>query len=233
MKSVVVICNQGENDLGLLGDVFQSDEINTFVLNREEFQSWPSSFFADVVVHLGSSWSVYWPQVKANVEAEIEVMRFSVQQGIPTLGICFGAQLLSRAFGGMVQRSRKTEIGWHDVTATTDGECVGGRWMQWHYDSFTAPSGFDVLATNDAGIQAIRRGRALGVQFHPEANEAIVTGWMSGSGAVELAEAGVSPDELLEETRREVTRTRQATKALMEWFLEVVAPGPHVKGPNN
>ena len=105
--------------------------------------------------------------------------------------------------------------------------------MQWHYDSFTAPRGFDVLAINEAGVQAIRRGRSFGVQFHPEANEPIVSKWMSGEGAAELAAAGIAPSLLLDETRRGVERTSVATPKLMDWFLEEVAQGPVAPSPGN
>lgn len=65
-----------------------------------------------------------------------------------------------------------------------------------------------------------------GVQFHPEVNEAVVTKWMEGDGVAELAALGISPSALLEETRREVSRTTVATRELIEWFLENVAQGP-------
>ena len=160
-------------------------------------------------------------------------MRRSIERGVPVLGICFGAQMLSHACGGVVERGKKTEIGWHDVVAPEVDSVLAGRWMQWHYDSFTAPRGFDVLAINEAGVQAIRRGRSLGVQFHPEANEPIVSKWMSGEGAAELAAAGIAPSSLLDETRRGVERTSVATPKLMDWFLEEVAQGPVAPSPGN
>lgn len=233
MAHVTVLANTNERDTGLVGDVLAGLGFMVSEVSRDEPSGWSIRETTDLFMHLGSSWSTYWESVRNSVSAETELMRQAVARGVPVLGICFGAQLLSHAFGGVVQRGRKAEIGWHDVVATSDGEHVGGRWMQWHYDSFTAPNGFDVLAINDAGIQAIRRGRSLGVQFHPEANEAIVASWMSGAGAVELAEAGIPPHELLEETQREVARTRNATKGLTEWFLEVVAQGPYVDVPGN
>ncbi len=160
-------------------------------------------------------------------------MRHSIERGVPVFGICFGAQMLSHACGGVVERGKKTEIGWHDVVAPESNSVLTGRWMQWHYDSFTAPRGFDVLAINEAGVQAIRRGRSFGVQFHPEANEPIVSKWMSGEGAAELAAVGIAPSDLLDETRRGVERTSVATRKLLDWFLEDVAQGPVALSPSN
>lgn len=223
---VSVIANSEESDLGLLltGLDVATDDVS--VHYRQDFRSWKFGGSTDLFVHLGSSWSVYWESVRINVDAESSLMQTSVSRGVPVLGICFGAQVLSHAFGGVVARGKKTEIGWHTVSPVDQVPELSGRWMQWHYDSFSSPPGFETLAFNDAGVQAIQRGRSLGVQFHPEANEAIVTRWMEGDGAAELAALGLSPQELLDETRREVMRTEKATTELMRWFLETVAQSP-------
>jgi hypothetical protein len=87
----------------------------------------------------------------------------------------------------------------------------------------------EVLALSDVGPQAIRAGRSFGTQFHPEANEAIVTRWMAGEGAVELARLGISPHDLAEATRRETPRAGLAAGALVEWFLSEIASSPMPK----
>lgn len=230
---LLVIANRAESDPGLLQVELEQFGVQLTYFFREDPGSWNSEVKADIVLHLGSSWSVYWSDISKNVAAEAALMRHAVGRGTPVLGVCFGAQMLSHAFGGRVERGKKTEIGWHDVVATDSGAPLGGRWMQWHYDSFTCPVSFDALAINDAGIQAIRRGRALGVQFHPEATEAIVTRWIEGGGAVELANYGLSPSDLLAETRRESGRSVVAARDLVQWFLETVAQGRADERSNN
>lgn len=222
---ICIVANQSESHLGMLEETIGGLG-RQVTLSREDSGSWRDVDGADLFVHLGSSWSVYWDSIRKQVDAEVSLLRHAAERGVPVLGVCFGAQVLSHAFGGVVERGKKTEIGWHDVVAPAANYVFAGRWMQWHYDSFSAPNGFDVLAINDAGVQAIRRGRSLGVQFHPEANEAVVTKWMEGDGVAELAALGISPSALLEETRREVSRTTVATRELIEWFLENVAQGP-------
>lgn len=226
------LSNRAESDIGLLDESLSG--MGEYVLAyREDPFSWRSIDNVDLFVHLGSSWSVYWASVRAQVDSEVSLMRQSIKRGVPVLGICFGAQMLSHACGGVVERGKKSEIGWYDVVAPNSNSVLAGRWMQWHYDSFTAPRGFDVLAINEAGVQAIRRGRSIGVQFHPEANEPIVSKWMSGEGAAELAAVGIAPSDLLDETRRGVERTSVATRKLLDWFLEDVAQGPVALSPSN
>ena len=71
------------------------------------------------------------------------------------------------------------------------------------------------------------------MQFHPEATEPIVSTWMSGDGAAELAALGIAPADLLDDTRRGVERTSVASRQLMDWFLEDVAQGPVAPSPSN
>jgi GMP synthase (glutamine-hydrolysing) len=96
--------------------------------------------------------------------------------GIPTLGICYGAQLLALDLGGTVERTGASEFGKTDLTAV-ESELFAGLpeeetvWMS-HRDTVTAPpSGARVVATSRstpvAAFEDAAR-RLYGVQFHPE-----------------------------------------------------------------
>jgi phosphopantetheine adenylyltransferase len=66
-------------------------------------------------------------------------------------------------------------------------------------------------------------GRALGLQFHPEASESIVRLWMTGQGIDEIAAIGMTADEMIRETRSRVVDAEQRCDELVAWFLENVA----------
>src|SRR6202048_5187463 len=73
--------------------------------------------------------------------------------GIPTLGICYGAQLLALELGGRVERTGASEFGKTDLTAV-ESELFAGLpeeetvWMS-HRDTVTAPpSGARVVASS-------------------------------------------------------------------------------------
>ena len=98
-------------------------------------------------------------------------------QGIPTLGICYGMQAMAHTLGGRVRRAGKREYGKAVVTVSQpDGLFRGTRrefvsWMS-HGDSVRRlPAGFSVSAktgSTSAAAMADPRRRLYGLQFHPE-----------------------------------------------------------------
>ena len=96
--------------------------------------------------------------------------------GIPTLGICYGAQLMALDLGGKVERTDVSEFGKTGLTSVESRLFAGlpdeqTVWMS-HRDTVTAPpAGADVVAVSTSTPVAAFEDhqRALyGVQFHPE-----------------------------------------------------------------
>ncbi|MBP2437418.1 glutamine-hydrolyzing GMP synthase [Microbacterium amylolyticum] len=98
--------------------------------------------------------------------------------GIPTLGICYGFQVMAQALGGEVAQTGNREYGaTHATIAGRGGVLLEGTpasqnvWMS-HGDSVAkAPEGYDVLAST-AGTPVAAFGNPetcfYGVQWHPE-----------------------------------------------------------------
>jgi GMP synthase (glutamine-hydrolysing) len=98
--------------------------------------------------------------------------------GVPTLGICYGFQLMATTLGGTVTRTGRAEYGGTDLQLVgSDSTLFHGLprqqvvWMS-HGDTVTAaPAGFQVVArtaeTPVAAFEDLDRQFA-GVQFHPE-----------------------------------------------------------------
>ncbi|WP_453985610.1 glutamine-hydrolyzing GMP synthase [Brevibacterium casei] len=97
--------------------------------------------------------------------------------GVPTMGICYGFQLMSTSLGGRVAKTDKREYGSTPVAVADQGALLAETpdaytvWMS-HGDSVAeAPADFTVLAsTPDTPVAAFEHAekRFAGVQWHPE-----------------------------------------------------------------
>jgi GMP synthase (glutamine-hydrolysing) len=112
--------------------------------------------------------------VYADGAPELDTEIFSL--GVPTLGICYGMQLMARDLGGAVERTGASEFGKSELEAGEselfhDLPADQTVWMS-HRDSVTAPpSGAVVTASSQSTPIAAfedRERRLYGVQFHPE-----------------------------------------------------------------
>lgn len=225
----LLVCNDGDSDPGFVGARLEHHGFTIERRHRESHDDWPADERADLVLLLGSEWSVYWDHVSDAVAHEVAVVRDAVDRGTPVLGICFGAQLIAHALGGpgSVHRSAVPEVGWYGIDSDLPEVIAPGPWLQWHYDVLTVPPGATELARSPVGPQAYRVGRTFAVQFHPEVDEQIVARWSGGPGGEEeLARLGLDRGALLERTRRESARSRTDSDALVDWYLSAVAASP-------
>jgi GMP synthase (glutamine-hydrolysing) len=157
---------------------------------------------ADGLIVLGGSMSATDDDRCPWLPATRELLRTAVGEGLPTLGICLGHQLLTVACGGRVEPNPAgKQMGVVPVgyTASAGAEHLFGASarqggvgaVHWNDDiAVTLPAAATLVATAPGGVpQVIRVGEAAwGVQFHPEADERIVTDWARSEGLVTTVE---------------------------------------------
>jgi GMP synthase (glutamine-hydrolysing) len=110
------------------------------------------------------------------LEAGAPDLDFSLIEGLPTLGICYGHQLMASRLGGQVVPSTEREYGKRHLGQQTPQSLAGTLtdpqvWMSHGDQVQSVPAGFSVTAATDtcpvAAMQDDSR-RLYGVQFHPE-----------------------------------------------------------------
>jgi GMP synthase-like glutamine amidotransferase len=156
----------------------------------------PPSVEGDALIVLGGPMNANDDEHYPWLPSVRTLMHSAVEDGVPTIGICLGAQLLAVAMGGEVQRGEAgPEIGLGEVTVDVADELLSAGPMpviQWHYDAVTRlPDDAALLASSAAyPVQAFRVGElAWGLQFHMEATADIVRQWAAEEGmGPELAE---------------------------------------------
>jgi GMP synthase (glutamine-hydrolysing) len=110
---------------------------------------------------------------------ELELIQQADQRGMPVLGVCFGSQLLARAYYGKdaVRPSPQAEFGWHSVSRTSEQDSLFDdvpqqfTSFQFHTEEVVLQSDMRLLATSNAvPVQAYRLGSKpiWGTQFHFE-----------------------------------------------------------------
>ena len=202
--------------------------LTTVLLGDERPADLPPAADFDVVVVLGSSHSVTEldrPDAPSRrwMAPEVTWIADAVRRGTRVLGICFGAQAMSRALGGTVDRMPRTQVGWYDLHAA-DGadEVFGGPWLEYHDDRFTVPAGARELASDRFCPQAFTIGRSLAVQFHPEADLAIVQRWVDRFPTDEAGLAvGVDRQALVSRTVEAQDASALRCLRVMDLFLSL------------
>jgi GMP synthase-like glutamine amidotransferase len=102
----------------------------------------------------------------------------------------------------------------------------GGPWLSWHLDRFFLPPQVPVVARTALANQAFVYGRALGLQFHPEVTDSVLEAWLGSGGDPQLAELGVDPQVLIEQSRTLADGAAARAHGLVRRFLCDVARRP-------
>jgi GMP synthase-like glutamine amidotransferase len=219
MARALVLRHHLEDSPGLIGEAFEQRGYEIDLVMMNEHSATPSLDGYDALVILGSKCAVYDHEVEAAwFHRELALIAEADARALPILGICFGAQALCRHFGGVVSRAADGEIGWFDVDVVNDVALSRGPWFEFHFDACQLPDAAELWATSPRAVQAFAVGPHVGVQFHPEIDEAQLKEWLA-SDEEEARQLGLNVDELLEQTARETPAARVRARELVDLFL--------------
>lgn len=149
----------------------------------------PNILSASLLIVLGGPMSVYDEETYPWLKAEKELIKQAIDNNIPTLGICFGAQLIASIYGGKVSEASHKAIGWFPMKAEEVATKNHFRFPEnftsifWHIDDFELPDNAICLASSPISPnQAFQINKnVIGVQFHPHMTPYLLQGMINNA----------------------------------------------------
>ncbi len=181
MSDVLFVQNNRIEGSGYLGDILKEDGFDIHLVNGK-YEKLPEKEYSLVVI-LGAPESAN--DNLPYLEEEQKLIKKSVEENIPVLGICLGSQLIAKTFGGRVYRGPKNEIGFYnDLVPEANTNLFSGfdnpfTVFHWHGDTFDLPKGATRLVHSESYTnQAFQFQSAVGLQFHLEVNHEMINLWL-------------------------------------------------------
>jgi len=180
----------------------------------------------DLLIMMGGPMGVYEQARYPWIACQLRRLARRLEADRPTLGVCFGSQMMAAALGARVYAGAVKEVGFAPVALTEGGAAsplrhvAGAAVLHWHGDTFDLPDGAERLAETAAyPNQAFRRGkRQLALQFHAEMGEdPRIDAWLE-DGAY-IAAAGTTPQVVRADHDRLGGQAVKAGRAMIaEWL---------------
>ena len=130
----------------------------------------------DLLIMMGGPMGVYEQDEHPWISCQLRRLQHRLEERRPTLGVCFGAQMIAAALGAEVYQGKVKEIGFHPVTIEESAlagplrHLVDVPVLHWHGDTFELPKEAQLLASSSAyRHQAFCvDNNILALQFHAE-----------------------------------------------------------------
>ncbi len=185
---ILVFQHYPDTPPGLIGEEAEKRGIHLEILDASQGCDIPANALDHAgLLILGGVFGAHDDHLAPHFPALLDLARAYAAADKPVLGICLGAQLLARAFGGKVYSGRDGEFGFlpvHPTPAAAGDPLLAGTRpgvtvMQWHDDSFEPPPGaVPLLEGSPCRWQAFRVGsRVWGFQGHCEVTRARAAAW--------------------------------------------------------
>ena len=204
---------------GTLSDIFQAKGVK--IQTAKPFKGDPiPSDLGDGLVVMGGPMGVYEEKKYPWMTLELNTLCKALNDSIPVLGICLGAQMLAHASGGQVYRGALPEVGWYPVSLTSLGKHdplfldVPREFttFHWHNDTFALTRDAVRLAESEFySSQVFRIGQnAYGFQCHLEVTEEMARTWMALSAKDFTPQGGPLQPQRVEENLVERAKAMEA-----------------------
>ena len=231
MKPLLCVRHQATAPLGIIEDVIRHQNIPWRYLDVYDTDDIPDIEEISGLIVLGGEMNAddldSYPFLK-NVRHLLEQ---AIAKEVPTLGVCLGAQIMTRALGAEVKPAPIRELGFLPVKATAAGMddpvlapfTPEATVFQFHEDECELPPGAELLMEGeDVTVQAFKVGtNSYGIQFHFEVTPEIISAWCDEVPDLE-AGWGLSKERVLADARDHLAAQRAAGEKTAAAFLTLL-----------
>lgn len=179
-----------------------------------------------LTVILGGPIGIYETEDYPFLQQEIDLLKVRLEQNLPTLGICLGAQLIAHALGAKVYAGHSKEIGWSKLSLTAVENnplqnLENIEVLHWHGDTFDLPPQAELLASSAVyPNQAFRIGsNILALQFHAEVEAERLEKWLIGH-TCELRQANINIAALRADNQQYAAALEAASASILQQFFK-------------
>ncbi len=186
----------------------------------------------DLLIMMGGPMAVYEQEQHPWIACQLRRLKTRLEADRPTLGVCFGAQMIAAALGAQVYAGPVKEVGFHPVRLHGPAlesplrHLTDVPILHWHGDTFTLPENVELLASSHIyEHQAFRRGRnLLALQFHAEMGEdERFNAWIEEWPEAVVDAGGTEADLCNAHERHGPAAVAAGRKMIAEWIAGLAA----------
>ena len=216
MKKLLVLKNIEREGPGLCLKIAKEKGFLPEIYNLSNGEKLPDAKKEDLILIMGGPMSVrdvnnkkyFW------LREETEFIKRAIENQIPIIGICLGAQLIAHIFGGKIERLKdafnnenKPEVGWSEISSIyqKSNEEISSRLkkplkvLHWHGDRIILPPQAELLASSArCKEQFFKIGELIyGLQFHVETVGLMTHEWIEHDKKFIISGLGKNGQEIL------------------------------------
>jgi GMP synthase-like glutamine amidotransferase len=238
VRPALIITHLPDRQAGIVRESLRAGGCDVIERNPGDPEPLPAAGEIAGIVTLGGRQSATRVKDDPFLTAEVRLLESALDQGVPVLGMCLGAQLLAVAAGGRVSYSGAMNAGWPEMSLLPAAgvDPLFGPFPQrlpvlkWHEDIIEIPPEATELATTPGpGAALFRVGdSAWGSQAHLELTAPmLIEGWTVEPGDIaEIEGAGHPIEEFRAASRSHLVAQMAAAQPMFTAFARLATSCP-------
>jgi len=238
VKPTLIITHLPDRQDGIVREALEAAGCAVIARNPGDAEALPAVDEIAGVVTLGGRQSATRVAQDPFLIAEVALLHDAIEQSVPVLGMCLGAQLLAVAAGGTVSYAGHMNAGWPELSvlpAAADDPLFAAfpehmPVLKWHEDIIELPpEAIELGTTPGPGTALFRVGQsAWGSQAHLELTPSmLIEGWTADPADIaEIEGAGHRIEEFRAQSRDHLVVQMAAARPMFTAFGRLATSCP-------